>query len=81
MARYELVWSDVPLGQYRSLSAEVQAQVDETLDRVLDDPEKYGRYDKAADHWSATFGDGQGFILYAISHAHVKVMLLRIISL
>lgn len=80
MARYELVWSDVPLGQYRSLSPDVQVQIDETLDLVLDDPEKYGSYDKAADQWSAAFGGGRGFILYAISQERVKVMLLRIIS-
>jgi hypothetical protein len=35
MPRYELAWSDVPLDQYRSLSSEVQAQIDETLDLVL----------------------------------------------
>lgn len=81
MARYELVWSDVPWDQYRSLSPDVQAQVDETLDLVLDDPEKDAVYDKDADQWSTTFGDGRGYILYAISHERVKVMLLRIISL
>lgn len=81
MARYELVWSDVPRDQYRALSPEVKAQVDEALDRVLDDPEKFGSYDKSADQWSATFGGGMGFILYAISHERVKVMLLRIVAL
>lgn len=48
---------------------------------ILDDPEKLGVYDKDADQWSATFGNGQGFILYAISHARIKVMLLRILSI
>ena len=81
MARYELVWSDVPREQYWSLSAEVRAQVDVVLDRVLEDPERYGSYDEAADQWSATFGDGSGFILYVIAHERVKVMLLRIVSL
>lgn len=80
MARYKLVWSDVPLDQYRSLPPEVQAQVDETLDLLLNDPQRHGSYDKQADHWSATFGNGAGFILYAVSRERVKVMLLRIIS-
>jgi hypothetical protein len=81
MARYALVWSDVPRDQYDSLPPEVQAQVDATLDRLQDDPEKYGTFDKAADQWSATFGDGSGFVLYVISRAEVKVVLLRIISI
>ncbi len=81
MARYELVWSDVPLEQYRSSSPTVRARIDETIQLILDDPEKFGVYDKDSDQWSATFGNGQGFILYAISHARIKVMLLRIISI
>ncbi len=81
MARYELVWSDVPLSQYRSLAPEVRALIDETLDRVLDDPEQHAIYDKDADQWSTTVGGGIGFLLYAISHGQVKVMLLRIMSL
>ncbi|UQX13459.1 hypothetical protein [Candidatus Mycobacterium methanotrophicum] len=60
MARYELVWSDVPLSQYRSLAPEVRTQIDETLDWVLDDPEQHGTYDKDADQWSTTFGGGIG---------------------
>ncbi|WP_276821827.1 hypothetical protein [Mycolicibacterium mageritense] len=50
MARYELVWSDVPLEQYRSFSPTVRAQIDETIQLILDDPEKVGVYDKDADH-------------------------------
>ena len=59
MARYQVVWSDVPLDQYRSLPSDVQARIDEALQLVSDDPERYGVYDKTADHWSATFGGGE----------------------
>lgn len=80
MPGYEIVWSDVPFEQYRSLPPYVQSRVDETLALLRNDPECYGVYDKDADHWSATFGDGAGFILYVVSHERVKVVLLRIIS-
>lgn len=54
MARYELVWSDVPHEQYRSFSPMVRAQIDETIQLILGDPERLGVYDKDGRPHSAT---------------------------
>ena len=79
--RFTMVWCDVPKDQYRSLPADVQAQVDDALELLSTDPVEHGTYDRGTDHWSTPFGGGNGFILYALSREHSKVMLLRIIAL
>ena len=76
---YELVWSEVPLQQYNSLPASVRLQIDEAIQRILEDPEGQGSYDKSSDMWSATFASG--LILYVVSRAHIRVVILRIVAL
>lgn len=81
MAQYSLVWCDVPREQYQSMPSDIQTQIDETLERLSSDPAAHGVYDQGSDHWSATFGDGTGFILYVLSRERQKVVLLRVVSL
>lgn len=77
MARYDLIWSDVPLKQYEQLPPTTRAQVDAVLEELVDDPQ-HGSYDTLSDQWTVTFGAGRGLILYVANSVSLRVVVLRI---
>ncbi|WP_301123815.1 MULTISPECIES: hypothetical protein [Mycolicibacterium] len=79
MPRYEPIWLEIAREQYTSLPSTVQQQIDDKLSLILEDPERYGSYDKPSDQWTTDFGDGAGLIVYAVVHENVKVIVLRLI--
>ncbi len=80
MARYTAVWLEIARQQYDALPADLRQQVDSKLDLLLDDPERFGDYDKPSDQWTTDFGGGAGLIVYAVVHQRVKVIVLRLVA-
>lgn len=80
MARYSPMWLEIARAQYEAFPDAVQRQIDIKLDLVLDDPERYGDYDKASDQWTTDFGRGAGLIVYAVVRKNVKVIVLRLVG-
>lgn len=80
MPRFRAVWPDVAREQLQALSEEarqtVLARIDELLER-RDLPAS--AYDRVADQWVTTYGDGAGLLLLAIVPDHEAVIVLRLL--
>lgn len=74
------MWLEIARAQYEAFPDAVQRQIDIKLDLILDEPERYGDYDKRSDQWTTDFGSGAGLIVYAVVHENVKVIVLRLLG-
>ena len=80
MAGYTARWSQIPLEQYAALPEVAQRQVDVRVAELLEEPEGPPQaYDPPTDQWTTVYGDGAGLILYAVVHAHRRVLILRLV--
>lgn len=80
MARYTARWLQIPLEQYAALPEAAQRQVDARVAELLEEPKGPPQaYDPPTDQWTTVYGDGAGLILYAVVHAHRRVLILRLV--
>ena len=80
MARYGAVWLEIAAEQYDHLPAGSREQVDARLEQLLEDPRHpRSSYDRHADQWTITYGDGAGLLVYAVVHEHQRVIILRLV--
>lgn len=80
MPRYSAVWLEIARTQYEAFSPAMQMQIDAKIDLLLNDPERYGDYDKKTDQWTTDFGKGTGLIVYAVVTQNVKIIVLRLVG-
>lgn len=78
MARYGLVWGEVPEQQYRSLPERLQRRIDAVTEWLAERPTLQCSYDPASDLWTLPV-DGTALLVYAVVHAHMKIIILRLV--
>lgn len=81
MADYLILWVDYAQEQYLSLDEDTATRVNERLHLLAADPRLNTRYDDETDRWSAEFDSGAGLILYILSDAHRRIVILRVLHL
>jgi len=80
MARYGAVWLEIAAEQYVHLPTSSREQVDARLEQLLEDPRHpRASYDRSADQWTTTYGDGAGLLVYALVHEQERVIILRLV--
>ncbi|SFT45305.1 hypothetical protein SAMN04487904_102193 [Actinopolyspora lacussalsi subsp. righensis] len=77
MAKYRVIWSDVPLDAYNKLSVDRRKKVDQLNSRLASDPKSISRYNEGTDQWTTTADNGLILVTFILSDAVLQVNVLR----
>lgn len=82
MTRFSPRWLELAREQYGALPEDHQRAIDARVAELLDRPEgTASAYHRRRDQWTASYGDGLGLILYAVSFEPPRVLILRLVGL
>lgn len=80
MPRFRAIWPDVAREQLQALPEETRHLVLTRIDELLERRDlPASAYDRVADQWVTTYGDGAGLLLLAIVPDHEALIVLRLL--